>query len=39
MWWEIKHAPTVSEDYDDDKMDELINQLKNSNNKNQIPAK
>lgn len=30
MYWEIKHAPTVSEDYPDDKMDELIKRLKQS---------
>lgn len=28
MWWEIKHTPSVSEDYPDDKMDELIARLK-----------
>lgn len=36
MIWEIKHAPTVSEDYPDDKMEGLIDRLKGSNNKSQI---
>ncbi len=36
MIWEIKHAPTVGEDYPDDKMDELIDRLRGSNNKSQI---
>lgn len=36
MIWEIKHAPTVREDYPDDKMDGLIDRLKGSNNKSQL---